>query len=70
MITIDDFKDYCKNNGFKPFLAKALHSFVQGVKSGTLVKCECCGDIVEEEHTRDSSAFDNPICLQCKIDGN
>ena len=70
MITLDDFKDYCTNNGLKPSHAMVLHKFVEDITHDRLVKCECCGEIVEEEYTKDSSGYDNPICEQCKKDGN
>ena len=67
----EDFKTWCKNEGLKPSHATTLHTFVEQVNSGALVKCDSCG---EYNHTSNMHTarydIDKEVCEQCHIDGD
>ena len=66
----EQFKEYCQNNGLKPYKYEVLTNFVNGVKNGDLVACSVCGSYHEEEHmTRARFDYEQVVCPDCSNDG-
>jgi len=67
---IEQFKQYCQNQGFKPYEYKVLAQFVESVKNGDLVACSVCGEYNHEEHMKRSRFdYDLDVCPDCERDG-
>lgn len=66
-----EYKVWCKNTGNKEGRATSLKEFIEKVEQGKLVKCDCCGEYVDEVHTfRARYDHDRTICEGCSNDGN
>lgn len=68
---MNDFKTYCSNQGVKPSHYTVLKKYVDDLKSGEIVKCDCCGEMTHTEfmHTARYNR-DVEVCEQCRKDGN
>ena len=70
MKDFNDFKTYCYNEGLTPSDYTTLKKYVDDLKSGDLIKCDCCGEITHYEHIVWARYDDVQICVQCREDGN
>lgn len=71
ILEFERYKRYCDNRYEKPFDQKVLSQYVEELKSGELVACDCCGD-VWYKNRMSIARYDNKklVCDMCKSDGN
>ena len=65
-----DFKNWCYNTANKQSDPSALSEFVEKYENGDIIKCDCCGEMCDEEHAVYARYDEVLICPDCRADGN
>jgi hypothetical protein len=68
--TYKQFIDWQYNNSWYPTNQEDLNELIEEFNTLDLEVCDCCGELVEYQHTFTARYDDVTICEGCRDDGN